>query len=83
LQVVRQNLWWSAAYNALCVPLALAGCMPAWLAGLGMALSSLMVVLNASRLARNLPMLEAPVESTESHSATGLPVVSISPLESV
>jgi Cu2+-exporting ATPase len=26
--------------------------MPAWLAGLGMALSSLLVVLNAARLAR-------------------------------
>lgn len=31
--------------------------MPAWLAGLGMALSSLLVVLNASRLARELPAL--------------------------
>ncbi|MCW8163864.1 cation-translocating P-type ATPase [Verminephrobacter aporrectodeae subsp. tuberculatae] len=55
LQVVRQNLCWAAAYNALCVPLALAGQMPAWLAGLGMALSSLLVVLNAARLARALP----------------------------
>ena len=52
LQVVRQNLWWAAAYNALCVPLAIAGYMPAWLAGLGMALSSLLVVANAARLAR-------------------------------
>lgn len=55
LRVVRQNLWWAAAYNALCVPLAVVGWMPAWLAGLGMALSSLLVVLNASRLARDLP----------------------------
>lgn len=55
LQVVRQNLWWAAGYNALCVPLAVAGWMPAWLAGLGMALSSLLVVLNAARLARDLP----------------------------
>ena len=52
LRVVRQNLWWAALYNALCVPLAIAGYMPAWLAGLGMALSSLLVVLNAARLAR-------------------------------
>lgn len=57
LRVVRQNLWWAALYNALCVPLAVAGWMPAWLAGLGMALSSLLVVLNASRLARELPAL--------------------------
>ncbi|CAN7326904.1 cation-translocating P-type ATPase [Acidovorax sp. LjRoot129] len=57
LRVVRQNLWWAAGYNALCVPLAVGGFMPAWLAGLGMALSSLLVVLNASRLARDLPPL--------------------------
>ncbi len=57
LCVVRQNLWWAAAYNALCVPLAVLGWMPAWLAGLGMALSSLLVVLNAARLARDLPSL--------------------------
>lgn len=57
LRVVRQNLWWAAGYNALCVPLAVLGWMPAWLAGLGMALSSLLVVLNAARLARDLPAL--------------------------
>ena len=57
LRVVRQNLWWAALYNALCVPLAIAGFMPAWLAGLGMAASSLLVVLNAARLARKLPTL--------------------------
>lgn len=51
-RVVRQNLAWAAAYNAICVPLALAGWMPPWLAGLGMALSSLAVVANAARLAR-------------------------------
>ena len=51
-RVVRQNLVWAAAYNAVCVPLALAGEMPPWLAGLGMATSSLFVVLNAARLAR-------------------------------
>jgi Cu2+-exporting ATPase len=51
-RVVRQNLAWAAAYNAVCVPLALAGWMPPWAAGLGMAASSLMVVANAARLAR-------------------------------
>lgn len=49
-RVVRQNLWWAAIYNAVCVPLAVVGWLPAWLAGLGMALSSLLVVLNALRL---------------------------------
>ncbi|MBO9680013.1 MAG: cation-translocating P-type ATPase [Acidovorax sp.] len=55
LRIVRQNLWWAAGYNALTVPLAVVGWMPAWLAGLGMALSSLLVVLNAARLSRALP----------------------------
>ena len=56
LSVVRQNLGWAAAYNAISIPLALVGWMPAWLAGLGMALSSLLVVANAARLARALPL---------------------------
>ncbi|MFC5497017.1 heavy metal translocating P-type ATPase [Caenimonas terrae] len=50
-RVVRQNLAWAALYNAVCVPLAIAGAMPPWLAGLGMAASSLLVVLNSARLA--------------------------------
>ena len=49
-QVVHQNLWWAIVYNAVCVPLAVFGWLPAWLAGLGMASSSLLVVLNAARL---------------------------------
>jgi Cu2+-exporting ATPase len=52
LRIVRQNLWWALLYNASCVPLAVAGLLPAWLAGLGMATSSLLVVLNALRLTR-------------------------------
>jgi Cu2+-exporting ATPase len=52
LCVVRQNFIWAAAYNAACVPLALIGWLPPWAAGLGMATSSLFVVLNSLRLAR-------------------------------
>ena len=52
MRVVRQNLVWALLYNAACVPLAVAGYLPAWLAGLGMATSSLLVVANAARLAR-------------------------------
>lgn len=58
LRVVRQNLWWAAIYNAVCVPLAVVGWLPAWLAGLGMALSSFLVVLNALRLSKSVPSLE-------------------------
>ena len=52
LRIVRQNLVWAASYNALCIPLALVGWLPPWAAGLGMALSSLIVVFNALRAAR-------------------------------
>ena len=55
MRIVRQNLLWAAVYNAACVPLALMGWLPAWAAGLGMALSSLLVVLNALRLSQALP----------------------------
>jgi len=53
LRIVRQNLSWAAIYNAVCVPLAVFGFLPAWLAGLGMASSSLLVVLNAMRLSKD------------------------------
>jgi Cu2+-exporting ATPase len=52
LRIVKQNLIWAGVYNAACVPLALMGWLPAWAAGLGMALSSLLVVLNALRLSK-------------------------------
>ena len=52
VRVVRQNLWWAAAYNGACIPLALVGWLPPWAAGLGMASSSLLVILNSLRLAR-------------------------------
>ncbi len=52
LRIVKQNLAWAAVYNATCIPLALMGVLPAWLAGLGMACSSLLVVGNALRLTR-------------------------------
>ena len=50
MRITRQNLVWAAAYNAVCVPLALAGALPPWAAGAGMAASSLLVMLNALRV---------------------------------
>ena len=50
MRVLRQNFTWALAYNAVCVPLALLGWFPPWAAGLGMAASSLVVVLNALRI---------------------------------
>jgi len=52
MRIVRQNLAWAAIYNAACVPLALVGLLPPWAAGLGMAASSLFVVMNSLRLSR-------------------------------
>ena len=54
MAVVRQNMLWAAAYNAVCIPLALVGWLPPWAAGLGMACSSLLVIGNSVRLARPL-----------------------------
>lgn len=50
MRIVRQNLVWAAVYNFGCIPLALLGLLPPWAAGLGMAASSLLVVLNSLRL---------------------------------
>jgi Cu2+-exporting ATPase len=52
MAIVRQNLVWALLYNAACVPLALLGFLPPWAAGLGMAGSSVVVILNALRAAR-------------------------------
>ncbi len=66
LRVVRQNLVWAALYNALCVPLAMVGWLPAWLAGLGMALSSIGVVLHSLRLGRPLARAHLPLSAPHS-----------------
>ncbi|MDE2566737.1 MAG: cadmium-translocating P-type ATPase [Burkholderiales bacterium] len=52
MRIVRQNLAWAALYNLLAIPLALTGALPPWAAGLGMAASSMAVVLNALRAGR-------------------------------
>jgi P-type Cu2+ transporter len=64
LRVMRQNLFWAFAYNLVCVPLAAMGVFSPWVAGLGMAASSLLVVGNAARLAspsRGLDLSQTPI----------------------
>ena len=50
LGTIRGNLVWAFGYNALAIPIALAGIMGPAVAGLAMALSSVFVVLNSARL---------------------------------
>ncbi|WP_345302727.1 heavy metal translocating P-type ATPase [Lysobacter hankyongensis] len=49
-RIVRQNLAWALGYNLLALPLAATGQVTPWIAAIGMALSSLLVTLNALRL---------------------------------
>jgi Cu2+-exporting ATPase len=59
-RIVRQNLGWSIAYNLAALPLAALGLVPAWVAAIGMSLSSVFVVLNAMRVAQRAPASAAP-----------------------
>jgi Cu2+-exporting ATPase len=54
-KLVRQNLAWAVLYNASVMPLAVSGMLKPWMAALGMSLSSLLVVANASRLVQKKP----------------------------
>ncbi|MBW0146571.1 heavy metal translocating P-type ATPase [Marinobacter arenosus] len=70
-RVIRQNLMWAFVYNVCALPLAAAGMVPPWLAAIGMAASSLIVVLNALRLGR-----QARQPKTQTEAAVGAQVVS-------
>jgi Cu2+-exporting ATPase len=52
LAVIRQNLAWAVAYNAIAIPTAAFGFVTPLVAAVGMSLSSLFVVANALRLTR-------------------------------
>ncbi|UJF23986.1 cadmium-translocating P-type ATPase [Suttonella sp. R2A3] len=54
-RIIRQNLWWAAAYNLTILPLAIFGFLTPWIAAIGMSASSLLVVLNALRVNRTPP----------------------------
>lgn len=50
--VVKQNLMWALLYNFMVIPAAAMGYIAPWMAAIGMSLSSLIVVLNSTRLRR-------------------------------
>jgi Cu2+-exporting ATPase len=52
MAVVRQNLGRAMIYNAVAIPAAACGLINPWLSGIGMSLSSMLVVGNALRLRR-------------------------------
>ncbi|MDP1924122.1 MAG: heavy metal translocating P-type ATPase [Thiobacillus sp.] len=53
--IIRQNLGWALGYNLIAIPAAAFGYVTPWLAGIGMSVSSLLVVLNALRLSDYKP----------------------------
>jgi Cu2+-exporting ATPase len=52
MKIIKENIAWAIVYNLISIPLAFFGILSAWLAGLGMAVSSLIVVVNALRLTK-------------------------------
>ncbi len=50
-RIIYENLAWALGYNLIAIPLAALGHVTPWIAGIGMSASSLLVVLNALRLA--------------------------------
>lgn len=52
MSVIRQNLAWATLYNVIAIPAAALGLLNPWLSGVGMSVSSAVVVVNALRLRR-------------------------------
>ncbi len=51
-KTIKANYIWALGYNVTALPFAMTGHLAPWMAALGMSLSSLIVVLNASRISK-------------------------------
>jgi heavy metal translocating P-type ATPase len=65
-RIVRQNLFWAFAYNSVGVTLAVAGLLNPIVAAMAMVGSSLFVVSNSLRLARQIPSSAEMIPDTNS-----------------
>ncbi|HEY6941107.1 HAD-IC family P-type ATPase, partial [Dokdonella sp.] len=65
LQALHRNQRWAIAYNLVAVPFGALGLVPPWLAALGMSASSLVVVLNATRIGRRRAFAAAGPDTRE------------------
>ncbi|MBK8742187.1 MAG: heavy metal translocating P-type ATPase [Betaproteobacteria bacterium] len=74
MRIIRQNLWWAFGYNMTAIPLAVTGTIGPLIAGLGMSISSLLVVLNALRLLRESDNVPDLAPSAASPAPPGEPV---------
>jgi Cu2+-exporting ATPase len=54
MAVVQQHLAWAMLYNMVAIPAAAMGWLNPWMSGIGMSLSSMLVVANALRLRRSV-----------------------------
>lgn len=75
-KILLQNISWAIAYNATALPLAAIGLIPPYIAAIGMSASSLLVLLNAMRLARpvqkqNFILTAANLQAAAETSANG------------
>jgi Cu2+-exporting ATPase len=55
--IMVENLWWALLYNSIAIPVAAMGYAPPWAAALGMSVSSVIVMANATRI------LNTPLEA--------------------